>query len=122
MKTIIQWFEIPVTDMVRAKDFYKEVFQWELTEHKREGLHMCFFPNPSEGAGGALCHHPDFYRPGREGPVIYLCPSDGIDAALERLNALEATIEVPKTRVSPEHGYMAVFIDSEGNRIALYEH
>lgn len=123
MKTIIEWFEIPVTDMARARAFYEEVFQTTLTPMDiGQGTKMCMFPRPDSDIGGALCENAEFYKPGREGPVLFLSTPDGITPTLDRARNLDATIQVPKRQVSPEHGYMAVFIDSEGNRIALYEH
>ena len=37
-----------------------------------------------------------------------------------RVEAAGGTVYQPKTQISPEHGYMAVFIDTEGNRVALH--
>jgi predicted enzyme related to lactoylglutathione lyase len=34
--------------------------------------------------------------------------------------AAGGTVYQPKTQISEEHGFMAVFIDSEGNRVALH--
>jgi predicted enzyme related to lactoylglutathione lyase len=39
---------------------------------------------------------------------------------LDRVAAAGGTVEVPKREISPEYGYMAVFIDTEGNRMALH--
>jgi uncharacterized protein len=39
---------------------------------------------------------------------------------LDKVEAAGGKIVVPKTEISPEHGYMAVFLDTEGNRIALH--
>jgi len=39
---------------------------------------------------------------------------------LDKVEAAGGNILVPKTEISPEHGYMAVILDTEGNRIALH--
>lgn len=56
MANVINWFEIPVTNMDRAVKFYSEVFSFE-TMHRMEMLqiNMAFFPMEGEGVGGALC-------------------------------------------------------------------
>jgi hypothetical protein len=43
-----------------------------------------------------------------------------VQIILDRIEKTGAKIIVPKTQISPEYGYMAVFIDTEGNRIALH--
>jgi predicted enzyme related to lactoylglutathione lyase len=43
-----------------------------------------------------------------------------VNSELERMEDGGGQILVPKTEISPEIGFMAVFIDSEGNRIALH--
>jgi uncharacterized protein len=39
---------------------------------------------------------------------------------LDKIEAAGGKIVVPKNEISPEYGFMAVFIDTEGNRIALH--
>ena len=39
---------------------------------------------------------------------------------MNRVEAAGGKIMVPKTQISPDYGYMAVFIDTEGNRIGLH--
>jgi len=43
-----------------------------------------------------------------------------VQIILDRIEAAGGQILVPKTEISPEYGHMAVFLDSEGNRIALH--
>jgi len=84
---------------------------------------MRMFPleNPMGGVGGALCYNQDFYRPSAtDGPLIYLNGNPDVQNILDRIEAAGGKIVVPKTQISPEYGYMAVFIDSEGNRVALH--
>ena len=46
--------------------------------------------------------------------------SDDVSTELERIENAGGSIVQGKTMISPDTGYMAIFIDSEGNRIALY--
>lgn len=121
-QNMIGWFEIPVKDMDRAKKFYEEVFQIEISLHEVNGIKMGWFPweENKPGSGGMLIHHPEFYIPNlREGVLIYF-NSEDVQNELERAEALGARILKPKTQISEDHGFMGLFHDSEGNRIALH--
>ncbi|WMI67687.1 VOC family protein [Mangrovimonas sp. YM274] len=117
---MVGWFEIPVSDMARAKTFYETVFQVEIALHDFGGLQMGWFPDRGEvtGAQGTLIKQ-DSYIPSQEGTLIYFISED-VQNELDRIEAAGGQIYQPKTQISPEHGYMAAFIDSEGNRIALH--
>jgi hypothetical protein len=121
MSNVIQWFEIPVTDLARAKNFYENILAVELKEMKTpNGLEMAVFPSKNEEVGGALTYQPDFYKAGQQGALIYLNANPDLQDVLDRLeDQHHGEIVVPKTQITEEHGYMAVFLDSEGNRIAL---
>ena len=43
-----------------------------------------------------------------------------IFSAAAEMEAAGGKVMVPKTEISPEYGYMAVFVDTEGNRIGLH--
>ena len=117
---MIAWFEIPVTDMERARKFYEEVLGVTIALHDINGLKMGWFPGAgnSEMPSGSLMQH-ESYVPSREGVLIYFY-SDDIEKALSRVEKAGGEIYQPKTRISDEYGFMGVFIDSEGNRIALH--
>lgn len=121
MKTnMVGWFEIPVKDMVRAKLFYETVFDLEINIQNFGGLLMGWFPDRGEahGAQGTLIKQRS-YIPSKEGVLIYfIC--DDVQDQLEKVVSAGGELYQPKTQISPGHGYMGVFIDSEGNRIALH--
>jgi len=73
------------------------------------------------GVGGALSYSPGFYSPSAtEGTLVYLNANPDVQIVLDRIEAAGGKIALPKTEISPEHGHMAVFIDTEGNRVALH--
>lgn len=122
-KNAISWFEIPTTDLDRAQKFYETIFATSLIPLDLQNLRMRMFPieNQMSGIGGALCHNKDFYRPSStDGPLIYLNGNPDVQNVLDRVETAGGKILVPKTQISPEYGYMAVIIDTEGNRIALH--
>ena len=80
------------------------------------------FPVESpDSIAGALCDSGGFHQPSAtHGPLVYLNANPDLQMVLNRVEAAGGKILVPKTEISPEYGYMAVFLDSEGNRVALH--
>ncbi len=117
---MVAWFEIPVSDMDRAKAFYETVFQVEVKLVDFGGLQMGWFPDRGEahGATGTLIKQ-ESYIPSQEGTLVYF-HSEDVQNELNRIEAAGGSIYQPKTQISSEHGFMGVFIDTEGNRIALH--
>jgi predicted enzyme related to lactoylglutathione lyase len=117
---MVGWFEIPVNDMNRAKTFYEYVFNVDISIHNFGGMQMGWFPDSGNvvGAQGTLIKQ-DTYVPSKEGTLIYFICED-VQNELNRIKKAGGTIYQPKTQISPEHGFMGAFIDSEGNRIALH--
>ena len=123
MDNAISWFEIPATDIDRAQKFYETIFQIQMQPMDFQQTKMRMFPldDPMKGIGGTLidsggCHKPS----ATDGPLLYLNGNPDVQITLDRVEAAGGKIVVPKTEISPEYGYMAVFIDTEGNRIALH--
>jgi uncharacterized protein len=122
MKHAIDWFEIPTANLERACAFYEKIFAFKMNAMDlANGLRMAMFPvDAAQSVGGALCHHPEFYTPSRTGTLVYLNADPDLAVVLGRVENAGGQVLVPKTRISPEYGFMAVFIDSEGNRVALH--
>ena len=121
MKTIsASWFEIPVTNMERAKTFYETILECEIKVMDFGGTKMGWFPynETANGAPGTLIQQ-EAYVPCDKGTLVYLS-SDSITDELNRVEAAGGKIYQKKTLISEDHGYMGVFIDTEGNRVALF--
>ena len=116
----VNWFEIAVTDMDRATAFYEKVFDIKIKVQDFGGVQMGFFPDHGDahGAPGSLMKH-ESYVPSEKGSLVYFACKD-LQIELDRVEAAGGSIVRPKSQISPEHGYMGVIIDSEGNRIALH--
>jgi predicted enzyme related to lactoylglutathione lyase len=120
-QSAVSWFEIPAADLARAKAFYESILAISFQElNLANGLKMALFPVDSDGIGGALAQYKDFYFPGNQGPVVYLNANPDLQTVLDRVEGAGGSILMPKTQISEENGYMALFQDSEGNRIALH--
>lgn len=116
MNNSINWFEIPVSQMARATRFYSQLFDSEVQEVDFNGMKMAMLPSSREGVGGALVEG----KPSGEGPLVYLNGGNDLSHALSRIEKAGGKVVVPKTQISPEIGYFAIFMDSENNRIALH--
>lgn len=122
-KNVISWFEIAANDLDRAVKFYEKIFDTQLIPFVTPGLKMRMFPleDMTTGVGGALVNSSDFHKgSASDGPLIYLNGNPDVQIILDRVIEAGDQVLVPKTEISPEYGYMGVFLDSEGNRIALH--
>ncbi|HTQ27479.1 MAG TPA: VOC family protein [Puia sp.] len=121
-KNAISWFEIPAINLQRAQTFYETIFGLSMIPLETPNIKMRLFPIEDQmGVGGALADSNGFHKPSAtEGPLIYLNANPDLQLVLDRVEKAGGKIVVPKTEISPEYGHMAVFIDTEGNRIALH--
>ena len=119
---MINWFEIPVTDINRAKTFYEKLLDITLNSFEiPNGPQMALFPHAGEnGPGGALVSYPRFYHVGEQGPLIYLNANPDLQTVLDRVASIGGEQILPKRMITEDRGYMAVIKDSEGNRVALH--
>lgn len=117
MEKLISWVEIPTNDFERAMSFYGQVLKAELKAEDFGTEKMACFPSGE----GAIIYEPN-YKPSENGVMVSLQLADNIDNTLERIEKNGGTILKPKTKIEVEgKGYFAVFLDSEGNRLGLYE-
>jgi predicted enzyme related to lactoylglutathione lyase len=116
---IVNWLEIPVMDMNRARTFYETIFDIKIVDIEvGEDIYPCFPDKKGSGFSAALVQY-DFTGPGRRGPLVYLNASPDITATLKKILASGGTILKEKTEIAPGFGYFALFEDTEGNMFAL---
>ena len=114
----LNWFEIPVTDVARAKKFYETAFDIEMHQMEMMGTQMVMFPSQSPKSGGALVKSPD-HKPSTEGSVIYLNGNPDLQTVLDRIESAGGKLTMPKTSIG-ENGNIAFFLDTEGNLVGLH--
>ena len=121
-ENFVGWFEIPVTDMGRARTFYEAVLGITIQLNEMHELQMGWFPfAPGKpGASGSLVYHKEFYHPSDSKGVLIYLSCDDVQTALERVVKAGGKVLQEKKQISPDHGYMGLFLDSEGNRMALH--
>jgi len=119
MKNPINWFEIYVQDMERAKAFYEAVFGGQLMRLESPDIEMWGFPGgqDSVGACGSLVKMPGFPSGGNSVLVYFSCT----DCAIEADKVLKAGGRIQKPKMSiGQYGHIALAIDTEGNMIGLH--
>ena len=117
----LNWFEIPVGDMARAKHFYQIIFGIHMHEMDMMGMKMAGFPGePGSGKVSGALVQSENHIPSADGAVLYLNANPDMSPVLERITPEGGHIVLPKTAISPEIGFMAFFIDTEGNKVGLH--
>jgi predicted enzyme related to lactoylglutathione lyase len=119
MKDIVTWFEIPAYDMDRAKAFYDHVYGISMDVSRNAEFAMAYFPQ-RDGVGGAVVQGPGCL-PNDTGTLIYMNAGQDLETLLARVVEAGGRVVMGRTPISADSGWFALFIDSEGNRLALHE-
>lgn len=118
MDHLSNWVEIPALRIDRAKAFYEKVLRIELAALEMAGNRYALFPAKNLYNTGALVEG-EGYVPSEAGPLVYLDGTGRMDEILGRVAEAGGTVLLPTTFLSDEAGDIAIFRDSEGNRIGL---
>ena len=117
----LNWFEIPVIEMARAKHFYQVIFSMHMEEHEMMHMQMAYFPfELSNGKVSGALVKSEFHVPAMEGINVYLNGDPDLSAILEKVEQENGKILMPKTLIDEQTGYIAFFADTEGNRVGLH--
>jgi predicted enzyme related to lactoylglutathione lyase len=122
MKNAVNWFEIPVTNYQRAKTFYQTILNIEITDMPmpEENVEYGMFPHDIENGGvvGAIMKM-DKMNPSKDGSTVYLNGGEDLNTVLNKVEAAGGQVFIAKMGIG-ENGFIAQFIDTEGNRVALH--
>ncbi len=119
MAHTINWFEIPAGDIDRAVKFYSTIMGFAIYVDTIMGSQMGFFPAEKGEISGAVISG-DGYEPGERGTLVYLNGGDDLENVLSKVEGASGKVIQPKTKISDEHGFYALFLDSEGNKVGLH--
>jgi predicted enzyme related to lactoylglutathione lyase len=119
MNNLVSIIEIPVSDYDRAAKFYQNVLDMPIEKMEMDGNLMGVIPNEQGTVNVVLVKGPD-YKPTSDGVVLYLNAGEDLQPMLDRVSANGGQVIVPKTIITEEMGYFAMFIDSEGNKMGLH--
>lgn len=120
MKHLVNWIEIPVLDMARAKNFYSEILGGvDFADFPMDGdQQYSIFPAQDRHNNGALVQGP-MYKPSQDGITIYLDGGDDMNKILNKVESAGGSVIMQKTDTQSEAGFIGMFIDTEGNKIGL---
>lgn len=117
-KDFISWFEIPAIDFQQAVNFYNYIFDIEMEQAVNGESSTAYFP-VTTGIGGAITSGYN-NETSSSGPLIYLNGGDDLNQVLNKVEDAGGRVIMAKTLISKNAGYFAVFVDSQGNKLALY--
>lgn len=118
IQNFISWFEIPASNFERAVEFYNRIFKIELETDQMNGYSMAFFPNQNGVGGAIICGEGSV--PSQNGSLLYLNGGEDLQDVLSEVEAAGGEVILPKQKINDENGYFALFIDTEGNKMALH--
>lgn len=119
----VSWFEMPADDLARVSRFYAEVFGWATPPMGNDANYALTvaadeYGNPTE-AGGINGGFHKRQGAADAGPVINIHVDD-IDAKLTAIEAAGGRIIQPRTEIAEYGLSMALFGDTEGNILGIY--
>jgi predicted enzyme related to lactoylglutathione lyase len=121
---ILTWFEIPVSDIERAKIFYETILDIEMikrTDGNDESVFFPYNPNVIQATSGrvtGVLSKSEGNSPSSQGTLIYINASPSIQTVLDKVEQAGGKIIAPKMQIPP--GFIAIIMDTEGNRIGLH--
>jgi|SRR5262245_17588669 len=119
MDHLLNWVEIPVTNMKRATSFYRELLGIDVNEMKVGDNDYALFAIKDKFNSGCLVKGQG-YVPRMDGVVVYLDGGSDLSTVLARVDKAGGQVLLKKTFLSQEAGYIAYFKDTEGNKIGLH--
>jgi hypothetical protein len=119
MNKTFSYVAIPATDFERAFKFYFEITGGLITKNLNVPFPMAYFYNADNKDSGHLFQLPNF-KPSADGPIIYMELADDLNETLDKIKQSGGHVVMPKTQISPEKGFWALFTDTEGNKLALH--
>ena len=115
----VNWFDIHVSNLDNAKEFYETVFNIKLVDFPIEFGKQSGFPFDPNGLNitGALVEKENFL-PSSNNTVIYF---ESKDCTTEESLIEEAGGKIIKSKMSiGAFGFVSIFIDRDGNTIGLH--
>ncbi len=117
-------FEIPSSDAKKSKAFYEKVFGWKVVEDDESGYMMAMTtevdkdsmtPTETGGINGGF-----YKRESKKDQPTFVIETDSIDKSLKDIEKAGGKASTPKHAIG-EYGFMADFVDVDGNEISLWE-
>lgn len=114
---MINWFEIPSVDIDRAVNFYNTVLGISLSREIFLDVPHGIFVEDGKSYGAVILD--ERVRPATEGSIVYLSAGKDFEGVVGRVESAGGKLLLPITDIG-DAGYMAIILDTEGNRIGLH--
>ena len=122
MPSAINWFQIPASDMGRARAFYEAICGFSLEKlDSPPAMEMWAFPadrRSGEVGGAVVCG--EGAVPSGTGTAVFLNGDPDLQAVLDRVEEAGGKILIPKTAIGMDAGFFAMIADTEGNTVGLH--
>lgn len=119
MNKIFSYVAIPSEDFERAYKFYLEITDGLIERNPDVPFPMAYFIDKEGNYVGHLFKLPTF-KPSKDGPIVYMELAKDLNETIQKIEKAGGKIMMPKTLIAPTKGYWALFLDSEGNKLALH--
>ena len=118
MANQVVWCDIPCLNLDRAILFYSSILATSVRKEEFPGMTLGVLPHGDTDVGGCL-YQTESDKPADHGPLLYFNCNGRLDEAVAGVEAYGGKVLKPKHSLGP-HGWRAIVLDSEGNRIALH--
>lgn len=121
---VVTWFEIPASDLQRARKFYEAILDIEMVPRNDGNEEAVFFPHEpkvvqaTSGRVTGVLSKSNRNSPSANGTMVYINASPVLQTVLDKVEKAGGKIISGKTEIPA--GYIAVIIDSEGNKVGLH--
>ncbi len=113
----VVWIDVPVADLERASAFYRAVLAIEVVPQEFGDVQFAVLSH-DQGNGGCLVIKP--HEVAKDGGILVYFDVEGrIEDAVEAVKANGGEVIQDTHPIGP-HGFRALVLDSEGNRLALH--
>lgn len=129
MNKIFSYVAIPSIDFERAFKFYHAITDGLIEKNTNAPFPMAYFIDKDYNYVGHLFQLPQMkladgtvvdLKPSSDGAIIYMEMAKDLNETLEKITKAGGKILMPKTLIGPGKGYWALFLDTEGNKLALH--
>ncbi|MDP1848133.1 MAG: VOC family protein [Solirubrobacteraceae bacterium] len=122
MPSAANWFQIPASDITRAKKFYETICGFSLEQLEMpSNMEMWAFPadrRKGEVGGALVCGEGAVAS--ATGTMVFLNGDPDLQGMLDRVEGAGGRIIAAKTAIGMDAGYFAIITDSEGNTVGLH--
>ena len=119
MRNTFSYVAIPSEDFERAFKFYSDITDGLVSRNPNVPFPMAYFADEEGRNVGHLFQLPNF-KPSSDGAIVYMELADDLNDTLARIEGAGGTVIMKKTLIAPGRGYWALFLDTEGNKLALH--